>query len=319
MTKPIVYVIGGGTERMFSALSEVFEVVRERDLGDPAGWRSENGASVGRVANISHNVIDGALMDAFPNLGIISSYGVGYDTIDAVEAARRGIVVTHTPGVLNADVANTAILLMLAVSRRLLRDDDWARSGRWEKEGAAPLTRSIEGAKLGLLGMGRIGREIALRASAAFGCEIAYHTRSPKDVPHARHDTLEGLAGWADILTVIVPGGPATEKIVNAGVMNALGPEGMLINVGRGSVVDEDALVSALADGRLGSAGLDVFADEPRVPEALKSMENVVLLPHAGSATVETRAAMGDLTVNNLIAFEREGRALTPVPECRDL
>lgn len=318
MTKPVVYVIGGGTERMFSALSEVFEVVRERSLGDPARWRSGNGAAVGHIANISHNAIDGAVMDAFPNLRIISNYGVGYDNIDAEEAARRGIVVTHTPDVLNADVANTAILLMLAVSRRVLRDDDWARSGLWETRGAPPLTRSIEGARVGLLGMGRIGREIARRLAAAFGCEVAYHTRTPKDVPYARHETLVGLAEWSEILIVVVPGGAATDKIVNAGVLDALGPGGMLINVGRGTVVDEDALVSALAGGRLGSAGLDVFAAEPTVPEDLKSMENVVLLPHVGSATVETRRAMGDLTVDNLIAFEREGRALTPVPECRD-
>lgn len=308
--------IGDATPRMLERFADGFVVHRAGDIGDLAGFLAESGAAVEAVATNGHDGIRPEIMDALPNLKIISCYGVGYDSIDVKRAVDRGILVTHTPNVLNADVANTAIMLMLAVSRRLIRDDRWVRSGDWKSKGNAPLTRSIEGKPVGILGLGRIGETVA-RKLAAFDCEIVYHSRNEKpDVPWRYYDNLVSMARDVDYLVVITPGGPATEKIVNRDVIEALGPEGTLINVSRGSVVDEAELVAALQEGRLGNAGLDVFVREPDVPEALLTMDNVVLTPHVGSATVETRQAMGDLTVDNLNAFFADGKAISPVPEC---
>ncbi|MGR3492677.1 MAG: NAD(P)-dependent oxidoreductase, partial [Shimia sp.] len=197
-------------------------------------------------------------------------------------------------------------------------NEAWVRDGAWAPQGEAPLSRSADGRRVGLLGMGRIGQEIA-RKLAVFDAEIAYHSRSPKDVPYRYEGDLVALAAWAEVLIVITPGGPATQHLVNRDVLDALGPDGTLINVARGSVVDEDALVWALKDGRLGYAALDVFEDEPRVPDALKDMPNVVLTPHIGSATHETRAAMGALVVDNLIAHLDEQPIPTSIPETKHL
>ncbi|MXU66638.1 2-hydroxyacid dehydrogenase [Rhodobacteraceae bacterium KN286] len=272
------------------------------------------------VATNGHDGVPDAVMDALPNLKIIACYGVGYDAIDAARAAARGIIVTHTPDVLNKEVANTAIMLMLAVSRRLVTLDAYVRSGAWAREGAAPLTRTIEGATVGILGMGRIGETIAKKLEAGFGASIEYCARTPKEhLGWTYHATPKDLAAAVDILVVITPGGPDTRHLVDRTVMDALGPEGMLVNVARGSVVDEEAMIAALTDGRLGSAGLDVFEAEPVVPPELCGLSNVVLTPHVGSATVETRQAMGDLVLDNLEAFAKTGRAVTPVPECKAL
>jgi lactate dehydrogenase-like 2-hydroxyacid dehydrogenase len=233
-------------------------------------------------------------------------------------ALQRGITVSHTPGVLNDEVANTAIMLWLAVSRQLVGADAYVRAGRWAREGFYPLTRSVQGRRVGILGLGRIGQAIADRL-AVFDAEIVYHARSEKVVEYRYYNDLTEMAQHCGVLICITPGGAGTHHIVNAQVMDALGPEGILINVSRGSVVDEPAMVSALAEGRLGGAGLDVFEDEPNVPKALFAMGNVVLQPHVGSGTVETRQAMGDLTCDNLIRFFKDGKALTPVPECTDL
>ena len=250
-----------------------------------------------------------SLIDALPNLEIISSFGVGTDSIDVEHARKRGVRVANTPDVLNDDVANLAIMLLLATTRSFVSYDRYVREGRWVREGDPPLTRGIAGRQIGIVGLGRIGRVIAEKLRV-FHCEIAYFGRHErKDAPYRYYSDLVALARDSAALIVIVPGGAETENLIDASVIDALGPEGILINVARGSVVDEPALVTALKEGRLGGAGLDVFADEPNVPEALFKMDNVVLQPHQGSATIETRRAMGDRMLENLAAHF-EGRKL---------
>ncbi len=311
--------IGDVTPRMIGRFGENFDIVRDCDVDDLAEYLREHGNEFEAVATNGHDGVPPDVMDTLTNLKIISCHGVGYDAIDAKKAAARGIVVTHTPNVLNAEVANTAIMLMLAVSRRLVRDDHWVRSGQWREKGNAPLTRSIEGKRVGILGLGRIGETIA-RKLTAFDCEVVYHSRNKKTGALWRYYAdIVAMAHDVDYLVVITPGGAGTKKLVNREVIDALGSKGTLINVSRGSVVDEAELVAALQEGRLGNAGLDVFEREPVVPNALLSMENVVLTPHVGSATEETRQAMGDLTVDNLNAFFANGKAISPVPECADL
>lgn len=318
MKRPML-LIGGATPRMLERFDEEFVLHRHQDVGDLDGFLAEKGDTIEAVATNGHKALSSDIMDAMPSLKVISNYGVGYDSIDVAAAVERGIVVTHTPNVLNADVANTTIMLLLAVSRRLIHDDRWVRSGNWVAKGNAPLTRSIEGSRVGILGLGRIGETIA-RKLAAFDCDVVYHSRNEKpDVPWRYCRDLVEMARDVDHLIVITPGGPGTRKLVNRAVIEALGPDGTLINVSRGSVVDEAEMVAALIDGRLGNAALDVFEDEPNVPEALFALDNVVLTPHVGSATEETRRAMGDLTVDNLRAFFTEGKAISPVPECAEL
>lgn len=308
---PDLLLIGGATDAMRARMEAAFTVHRHADGGYPA-------EAITHVVTNGHAGVPPEVMAALPNLRMISCYGVGYDAIDAEGAARRGIVVTHTPGVLNEEVATTAVLLMLACFRELLRDDAHVRSGRWEAEGGAPLTRSADGRTIGILGFGRIGQAIAAKL-APWSPTILYHARARKDVPFAYYDDLTAMARDAEVLICITPGGEATRHIVDARVLEALGPEGTLVNVARGSVVDEAALIDALGSGKLGWAGLDVFEDEPRVPAALRDMPNTVLLPHVGSGTVETRAAMGKLTVDNLLRHLKDGTVLTPVPECAHL
>lgn len=317
--KPEILLIGGATDYMKKRYREHFVLHDADEIDNMEAWLNANGERITGVSTFGATGIDAATMAALPNLEVISGYGVGYDAIDVEAALDRNIPVTHTPDVLNADVANTAIMLMLAVSRRLVRDDTWVRSGNWKKNGNAPLTRSIEGSKVGILGLGRIGEEIA-RKLQAFNCVVSYHSRHRKaDSNYKYFSDLVDMAKAVDYLIVITPGGAATYHLVNRAVMDALGPEGTLINIARGSVVDETELVSALQEGRLGNAGLDVFENEPNVPRELFEMENVVLLPHVGSATVETRRAMGDLTIDNLISYFEDGTVLTPIPECREL
>lgn len=307
---------GGATPRMLNQLGHHFELHIGWEIPDLTTWLSEHGAKIEAVSSFGASKVTAAMIDAMPNLKIIGNYGVGYDGVDVKRAVERGIVVTNTPNVLNNDVANTAILLMLAVSRCLVRDDRWVRSGNWKAKGDAPLTRSIEGKTVGILGLGRIGETIA-RKLEAFSCEVVYHSRNEKPGVKWRYfGDLAAMAKAVDYLVVITPGGAATKHLVNRSVIDALGPEGTLINVARGSVVDEKEVVRALADGRLGWAGLDVFESEPNVPEELFAMDNVVLLPHVGSATVETRQAMGDLVVENITRFFENGKVVTPVPEC---
>ena len=315
--KPQLLLIGGTTPRVMAALEDNFQVHKGADVADWDAFLRDQGRSIAAVATNGHDGLKPEIMAKLPELRIISCFGVGYDAIDAKAAAARGVLVTHTPNVLNNDVANTAIALMLAVSRRILRDDAYVRSGNWSGFGAAALTHSIEGAKVGILGLGRIGETIARKLSAAFDCDIAYHTRTERaNSPYRYYADLVAMARDVDYLVVITPGGASTSKLVNRAVIDALGPDGTLINVARGSVVDEKELVAALLDGRLGAAGLDVFENEPHVPSALFPLDNVVLLPHVGSATVETRRAMGDLMVENLVLHFAGKPVKTPVPEC---
>jgi len=242
--------------------------------------------------------------------------GVGYDGIDVAAAKARGVIVTHTPGVLNDDVADLAIALMLATARGIARADRYVRAGQWT-QGPMPLARKVSGARLGLVGMGRIGQAIARRA-AAFDMRIAYTSRSAKPALAYRYlASARELAAESDFLVAITPGGAGTRKLIDAEVLKALGPQGIVINVARGSVIDEAALIDALEAGTVAGAGLDVFEDEPRVPERLRALDQVVLTPHIGSATRQTRQAMADLALANLQAHFAGRELPTPVPEYR--
>jgi len=254
-------------------------------------------------------------MGRFPKLQIISSFGVGYDHIDVKWAAGRGIVVTNTPEVLTEEVADTAMGLLLCTVREFPQAERYLRAGKWLQK-AYPLTKAtLRNRTVGMVGMGRIGKAIARRLEA-FGVPVVYHSRNPQSgVKYKYYPNLIDMARDVDTLMVIVPGGAATTNMINADVLNALGANGIIINMARGSVVDEPALIAALREGRIAGAGLDVYADEPRVPPELLAMERVVLLPHVGSASVYTRNAMGRLVVDNLIAWAAGGAPLTPVPQ----
>lgn len=294
-------------------IDESFRLVRV-DRSDPALVTEEIARSV--VGMGAMTTVDAAFIDALPNLQIIANFGVGYDAVDAAYAGSKGIMVTNTPDVLTEEVADTAIGLLVNTVRELCRAEAFLRAGRWVKEGAYPLTPgTLRGRHVGVFGLGRIGRAIARRLEA-FGLEVSYHNRSPAgDLPYAYYPTLQSLAEAVDTLIAVVPGSPATDRIVDAGVLHALGPNGVFINIGRGSVVDEGALATALSDGTIMAAGLDVYADEPNVPDALMELENVCLLPHVGSASVDTRRAMADLVADNLVSWFSKGKALTPVAE----
>lgn len=254
------------------------------------------------------------LMDRLPQLEIVSNFGVGYDSVDAVAAGERGIVVTNTPGVLDDEVADLTVALTLSTIRRLPQAERHLRAGTWP-QGGFPLTASLRDKTIGIVGMGRIGKAIARRLEG-FGRPIAYHSRRPAEgVSYRHYPELLALARDVEVLIVIVPGGAGTDGLIDAAVLEALGPRGVLINVARGSVVDEPALIAALQQGTIAAAGLDVFAHEPHVPEALIALDNVVLLPHVASATELTRNAMGQLVVDNLLAWAKGDAPLTPVPE----
>ena len=317
MSKPQLLLIGGATQRMLDAVGAVFEI-HATAPDNRADVIAAQGAEIEAVLHVGHDGVTAEQIAKMPKLRIISNYGVGYDAIDTQEAVARGIVVTHTPDVLNDDVANTAILLLLAVTRNFVADHAHLMAGKWETEGSAPLTRSIHGLTAGILGLGRIGKMVAEKL-APFGVSVAYNGRSKQDVPYRYYADLTEMAKDIDILICVAPGGAATHHLINADVMNALGPRGILINIGRGSVVDETALITALSEGRLGAAGLDVFESEPHVPAELMALPNATLLPHVASATVETRQAMGDLAVENLLSFQSTGKTKTPVPECKDM
>ncbi len=306
------------TAAMADTLAQTFDVTSVSDLANPTEWLDAHGAGIRYVLTDGHFGLRQEYLDRLPDLELISSNGVGYDAIDTSAAAARNVIVTHTPNVLNAEVATTALMLLIAVYRNFEAEAAQARSGRWASEGNLPLARSADNRKIGILGLGRIGMEIA-RKLAPFSPELHYHTRRPKDVAFTYHENLVDMASACDALICVAPGGAATHHLINREVIDALGSDGVLVNVGRGSVVDETALIAALQDGRLGGAGLDVFEDEPRIPSALRDLPNVVLTPHIGSATVETRAAMAKLAVDNLTQHLTAGTVLTSVPETAHL
>jgi lactate dehydrogenase-like 2-hydroxyacid dehydrogenase len=259
---------------------------------------------------------DAALMDQLPRLEIIACFAVGVDAVDLEAAKARGIAVTNTPDVLTDEVADLAIALVLASSRLIVRGDRFVRAGKW-LQGPLPLGHRVRGRRMGIIGCGRIGQAIA-KLAGAFEMSVVYHgPRAKPELPYRYFADPVAMAKEVDFLVVASPGGAGTRHLVNAAVLDALGPQGTIVNIARGSVIDEEALVQALRDGRLGAAALDVFADEPRVPEALFAMENVILQPHQGSGTHETRAAMGQLVVDNLAAHFAGRQLLTPVVQLR--
>jgi lactate dehydrogenase-like 2-hydroxyacid dehydrogenase len=304
--------------RSVSRIDETFKLV-PIEFCDPALITDELRASVRGVAvspSLGGLLVTPPFLDALPNLEIVANFGVGYDGVDAKYAGKTGVMVTNTPDVLTEEVADTAIGLLLNTLREFSRAEAYLRAGRWAKEGAYPLTKaSLRGRSIGILGMGRIGQAIAKRLEG-FGVTIAYHNRRRVEgLTYPYFATLEELASNVDTLISIAPGGAATEKMVGKEVFSALGANGVFVNIGRGSTVDEEALAAALRDGTILAAGLDVFANEPNVPQALIDLPNATLLPHVGSASVHTRNAMADLVVDNLISWFAEGRPITPVPE----
>ncbi len=313
MSKPSILAMPKVHPLYLQALNAHFEVHTCDPESEPQ-WQALAPHIVG-LAGGGESVIPGALLAQLPALKVVSIFGVGYDGVDVATALARGVPVTHTPGVLTDDVADLALGLVLSVARQIPLADQHVRQGRWP-QGALPLGRKVSGARMGIVGLGRIGQAIARRA-LAFGMSVAYTARSEKkDSGFAFYPSAAALAAQVDFLVVITPGGAGTRHLINAEVLQALGPQGYLVNVARGSVVDEAALVQALADGTIAGAALDVYADEPHVPPALWAMKQVVLTPHMASATHQTRQAMADLALANMRAGTAGQPLLTPVPEC---
>jgi lactate dehydrogenase-like 2-hydroxyacid dehydrogenase len=309
--KPEVLLMGMMHPPTMESLEAAFTLHKVPQATDREAFIASVADRVTAAATTAFKGMDAATMAKLPRLEVISHFGVGVDSVDVAAASARGIKVTNTPDVLTDDVADIALALLLATVRRVCAGDRYVREGKWLK-GAYPLTDSVQKKKLGIVGLGRIGRAIAKRAEA-FNMTIAYQGPHRKtDVAWPYYADPVALAKDVDFLVAACPGGEATRGIVSRGVIEALGPQGVFVNIARGSVVDEPALVAALQDGRLGGAGLDVFAAEPRVPEALFALDNVVLQPHVASATYPTRRAMGQLVVDNLAAFFAGKPLLTP-------
>jgi lactate dehydrogenase-like 2-hydroxyacid dehydrogenase len=277
------------------------------------GLLAAEGARIRGLVQGGGTVTPAALLDALPKLEIISVFGVGYDGVPVDYCRQRGIKVTNTPDVLTDDVADVAVALIMMTGRGFVRLNRFVHAGEWDKRGPE-LTTKLSGKRVGILGLGRIGKAIAERVRA-LGMEVSYTGRNQQQVPWRFVPDLKALAAESDFLVVASPGGAATKNMVDAGVLAALGKKGTIINIARGSIIDEHALVTALQSGTIKGAGLDVFADEPRIPAPLLAMDNVVLLPHVGSATNETRKAMGDLCKANLDAWFATGKVVTLIPE----
>jgi lactate dehydrogenase-like 2-hydroxyacid dehydrogenase len=282
---------------------------------NPDAWLASQGPQLRALASNGHQFpVDASFMRRLPRLEIVASFGVGYEHIDAKWAGEHGVVVTHTPGVLDDEVADIAMALTVMAVRRLPQAERYLRAGEWLRA-PFPLTASLRGRTMGILGLGRIGKAVAKRAQS-FGLAIVYHGRSAQtDAPYPFYPSLIEMAKASDILVVAAPGGPATRRLVGAEVLRALGPDGVLINIARGTLVDEQALIEALRTDVILAAGLDVFENEPQMPAELVALDNAVLLPHVGSASVTTRRAMADCVVANLVAWSRGEPPLTPVPE----
>lgn len=310
-TGPMMPLIERGT-------AETFTIHRLHEAVDREALLNKIAPDVVAITTGGHTGVktDAALMARLPKLKVIGNFGVGYDSIDVEAAAKRGVVVANTPDVLTEEVADTALGLMIMTLREFTQAERYLRAGRWPKEGDYRLTpRSLQSSKLGMVGMGRIGQAIAKRA-AAFGMPIVYYSRSKKsDVSYPYYDDLVAMAKAVDVLMVITPGGAGTKNLINADVLKALGTEGVLINMARGSVVDETALLAALKNKTIQAAGLDVFWNEPNFDPAFLTLDNVTLLPHVGSASVHTRDKMGQLVVDNLAAYVAGKPPLTPVSE----
>ncbi len=313
-SKPHLVLTGPMMPMIEEQLETMFTVHRLAKAADRDSLIKEIAPRVRAVATGGQYSVDAALMEKLPNLEIVANFGVGYDSVDIKWATANGIVITNTPDVLNDEVADTTVALLLQTVRQLPQSERYLRAGKWLAK-PFPLSPSLRDRTIGLVGMGRIGKAIAKRLEA-FGRPIVYHSRRKAvDVTYKYYSDLVAMARDVDILIVIIPGGATTKNIINAEVLKALGPNGILINVARGSVVDESALIEALKSKTILSAGLDVFAQEPKVPQELIEMDHVVLLPHVGSASHFTRRAMGQLVVDNLASWAKGKGPLTPVPE----
>lgn len=314
MSQPHILAVAKLSPLLMEQLTAVYSVHDRLHETDPAAF-AEVAPQIRGIAGGGESIVSRPLMAQLPALEIVSIMGVGYDGVDVAAALERRIPVTHTPNVLNDEVADLAFGLMLGVARQIPQADRYVRQGRWARDGVMPLARKVSGARVGIVGLGRIGLAIAKRAEA-FGMSVAYTARGAKPgVAYTFYPTARALAAQVDFLIVITPGGAGTRHLINAEVLQALGPSGYLINVARGSVVDEVALIDALQQGVIAGAGLDVFENEPHVPEAFWAMDNVVLTPHIGSATRQTRQAMADLAVGNLQAQFAGLPLLSAVPE----
>jgi lactate dehydrogenase-like 2-hydroxyacid dehydrogenase len=314
--KADVLLIGPPKPVIVDGLSAAFNLIKFPDPKDRDKFFTESAPRVRAMAvAATEERVDGPFMTRFPRLEIISSFGVGYDHVDAAWAGAHGITVTNTPDVLTEEVADTALGLLLCTVRELPQAERYVRAGKWRQENY-PLTKAtLRDRTVGMVGMGRIGQAIARRL-AAMEVPVVYHSRRPAaGVSYRHYPKLIDMARDVDVLMVITPGGAETKNLINAEVLSALGPDGILINVSRGSVVDEPALIKALQEKTILSAGLDVFAREPEVPPELIAMDHVVLFPHLGSASVATRDRMDQLVVDNLLAWAAGKPPLTPVPE----
>lgn len=295
------------------SFDEDFHVTRLWEQPDPEAFLAECGARFRGLIAAGGRRIDAALLSRLPSLEIAASMGVGYDRLDTDALAARGVIGTNTPNVLNEEVADLTVALLLATVRRLPQAERHLRSGAWASAPFPPAT-SLRGRRVGIFGLGRIGKAVARRLEA-FGLPIAYCGRSPQDLPYEYHPDPRSLAAAVDALIVLAPLTAGTRGAIDAAVLDALGPEGVLVNVARGQLVDKDALIERLRDGRLQAAGLDVFWNEPEVPAELLDLDNVVLLPHVGSASIHTRNLMIDLIHANLASWFRGEGPVTPVPE----
>jgi lactate dehydrogenase-like 2-hydroxyacid dehydrogenase len=310
--KPGLVMVGPLMPRVMEGIAPLFEVHKLWEAADKDALLAKVAPGVRAIATDGTRGASADLMRKLPKLEVIGCQGVGVDAIDLGYARTHNVIVTNTPDVLNDDVADIAIVLMLSAIRRIPQGDRYVREGKWLKA-HMPLTDTLRTRSLGMVGVGRIGKASATRAEA-FGLKIVYHTRTLQtDQPYVHYPRLIEMARDVDILMTIVPGGAATRHLINAHVLEALGPSGYLINVARGSVVDEPALIKALQEKKIAGAGLDVFENEPNVPQALLEMDNVVLAPHVGSATHHTRNAMAQLVVDNLKAWCEGRPVLTPV------
>jgi lactate dehydrogenase-like 2-hydroxyacid dehydrogenase len=315
--KPDVLLLGPARPVFLNGLSGAFTVHRLPEQNGEATLAEIAPRLCAIAVSSVVDRVDAAMMARLPQLKIVSTFGVGYDHIDARYAGARGIVVTNTPDVLTEEVADTAIGLLLCTAREFVAAERFVRAGKWLERGYPLSKASLRNRTVGLLGLGRIGKAIARRLDA-MAVPVVYHTRRlAADIPYRHYPSLLDMARAANVLLVIVPGGTATKNLVNREVLEALGPDGILINMARGSVVDEPALIKALQDKTILTAGLDVYANEPQVPAELIAMEHVVLFPHLGSASVYTRSQMDQLVVDNLLAWAAGKPPLTPVPETR--
>ncbi len=297
--KPDIIITARGHAGTMATLRAEFNAHLLFEAPDRATFFQQHAAHARGLATFGPMSINGEVMDALPKLEIIANFGVGVDAINLDDAKKRGIIVTNTPDVLNEAVADTALALIMNTVRQFPQSERYLRAGNWVANGPYPLTTDLRGKVLGVLGLGRIGEAIVKRVLPC-GMQIRYHNRNRKDVPYAYDPDPVSLARNSDVLLVVTPGGPDTNKLVSTAVLDALGPEGFLVNIARGSVLDEMVVLRYLQEKRIAGAGLDVFVDEPRVPPEFFALENAVLFPHVGSATVETRKAMGDLQIENL-------------------